>query len=109
MDLEDLQQFDRPLYNSLKYINDHDIDDGSCGDMFFSHTRKNGTEEELTYGGKEIKVSESNKYQFIIVKIDFVTKEIVESQLQSLKRGFYTLIESKWLKNFTSKDLERAI
>lgn len=109
MDLEELQQFDRPLYNSLKYINDNDIDDGSCGDMFFVHLRKSGTEEELTCGGKEIKVTESNKYQFICVKIDFVSKEIVETQLKSLKRGFYSLIDRSWIANFTASDLEKAL
>lgn len=65
MDLKELKQFDRPLYNSLKYINDNNIDDGSCGDMYFTHLRRNGVEEELTAEGKEIKVTEANKYQFI--------------------------------------------
>lgn len=109
MDLDDLQQFDRPLHNSLKYINDNNIDDGSWGDMYFAHLRKNGTEEELTCGGKEIKVTESNKYQFIWVKIDFVTKEIVEPQLKALKRGFYSVIDRKWLKNYTAEDLEKTL
>ena len=109
MELEDLINFDRPLYNSLKYINENDIDDGSCGDMYFAHLRKNGVEEELTCGGKEIKVWEANKYQFVWVKIDFVTKEIVEQQLKAIKKGFLSLIDKKWIKNFTSSDLERAL
>lgn len=98
MSLEDLKQFDQSLYNSLKYISDHNIDDGSCGDMYFTHQRKSGVEEELTYGGKEIKVTESNKAQFVYVKIDFVTKEIVENQLSKLKEGFLSLIHKNWIK-----------
>lgn len=77
--------------------------------MYFTHLRKNGTEEELTQNGKDIKVTEANKYQFICVKTDFVTKEIVESQLSSLKRGFFSLIDKSWLKGFTAEDLERTV
>lgn len=109
LDLDELQQFDRPLYNSLKYINDNAIDDGSCGDMYFVHLRKNGIEEELTCGGKDIKVTDSNKYQFICVKIDFVTKEIVEPQLKALKRGFYSIIDRTWLNDFNADELEKAL
>jgi len=109
MELDEMIEFDRPLYNSLKYINDHNIDDGSCGDMYFTHLRKSGVEEELTMGGKEIKVTEANKYQFIWVKIDFVTKEIVEDQLEHIKRGFFTLINKSWIKGFTADELEKAI
>lgn len=53
--------------------------------MYFTHLRKNGVEEELIQDGKNTKITESNKYQFIVVKIDFVTKEIVEEQLESIK------------------------
>ena len=109
IELKELKQFDRHLYNSLKYINDNNIDDGSCGDMYFTHLRRNGVEEELTSEGKEIQVTEANKYQFICVKIDFVTREIVENQLNSLKRGFLSLIDKSWIKEFTADELEKAI
>jgi hypothetical protein len=109
MELEELKEFDRPLYHSLKYINDNNIEDGSCAEIYFTHLRKDGTEEELTMGGKEIQVTESNKYQFIWVKIDFVTKEIVESQLESLKKGFLSLIQKNWIKGMTCEELEKAI
>jgi len=58
----------------------------------------NGVEEELTAEGSEIKVTEANKYQFICVKIDFVTREIVENQLIAMKKGFLSLIKKEWVK-----------
>ena len=108
--LDELKDFDQPLYNSLKYINNNNIEEGSiCDEMYFTHLRRSGVEEELTPGGKEIKINESNKYQFMCVKIQFVSKEIVESQLNSLKRGFFSLIKQKWIKDFKSDELESAI
>ena len=108
--LDELKDFDQPLYNSLKYINNNNIDEGGVWDeMYFTHLRKNGVEEELTPGGKEIHVNEGNKFEFIWVKIQFVSKEIVESQLNSLKRGFFSLIKKKWIKDFKSDELELAI
>ena len=109
LDLEELKDFDRSLYSSLKYINDNNIDDEVCSEMYFTHSRKNGIEEALIENGKKTKITESNKYQFIWVKIDFVTKEIVESQLESLKRGFLSLINKSWIKDFTSEDLENVL
>lgn len=38
-----------------------------------------------------------------------MTKEIVEPQLSALKRGFLSLIDQSWIKNFTADDLEKAI
>lgn len=70
LDLAELKYFDRPLYNSLKYIDENTIDDGSCGEMYFTHLRKNGVEEELTEGGKLlIQFRCRYHYVFILFKI----------------------------------------
>ena len=107
--LDELKDFDQPLYHSLKYISENNINDGIWDEMYFTHLRKNGVEEELTPGGKKIGVNEGNKFELIWVKIQFVSKEIVEAQLNSLKNGFFSLIKQKWIKDFKSDELELAI
>ena len=61
---------------------------------------------ELAVGGKDIRVTDDNKEQYAVVKIDYMTREIVIDQLKALKRGMNSLIPQSSLKDFTVKEFE---
>lgn len=44
-----------------------------------------------------------------MVKIEYMTKEIVSPQVNALKRGFYKLIPESQIKLFTPEEFERLL
>jgi hypothetical protein len=80
-ELEDLKCFDTVHYNSLRYINENPIDDDPLIEQYFVYEHSDGTVHELAVEGTTIRVTDENKMQYSIVKIDYLTKDIVIGQL----------------------------
>ena len=76
---------------------------------YFVHQHKNGKIHELAVDGAKTKVNDDNKFLYSLVKTEYLTKEIVHSQLKSLKRGFNRLIPESWVNEFTEEELERIV
>lgn len=107
--LDDLRHFDTVLYNSLTYINEASIDADTLIEQYFVHEHADGTVHELAVGGAEIRVTDDNKMQYTLVKVEYLTRDIVIDQLAALKKGFNRLIHQAWLRGFKPEELERAI
>ncbi len=73
------------------------------------HINDGSNTVELKPGGKNIRVTDDNKQEFIRKKCYFIGYQCVSEQLQSLMEGFHKVIPSDWLKIFTSDELEAAI
>lgn len=76
-ELEDLKEFDTIHYNSLKYINENDINDNKLIEQYFVYDKPDGSQHELAVDGAKIRVNDDNKMQYSIVKIEYITKDIV--------------------------------
>jgi hypothetical protein len=107
--LDDLKYFDTVLYNSLSYINEASIDSDSLIEQYFVHEHKDGSVHELAVDGASIRVTDDNKMQYTLVKIEYLTRDIVIDQLQAMKKGFNKIIPAAWLLGFKPEELERAI
>lgn len=76
-DLEDLKCFDTMHFNSLKYINENSIDENKLIEQYFVYDKSDGTTHDLAQDGGKIKVTDDNKMEYTVVKIEYMTKEIV--------------------------------
>lgn len=68
-----MKLFDTVQYNSLKYINENPINQLTIIDQYFVYDLPDGTQHELAVDGAKIKVTDENKMQYIIVKIEYMT------------------------------------
>jgi len=107
--LEDLKDFDRPLYNSLKYISENSINDNTLIEQYFVHENDKGEVHELSINGKSMLVTDNNKMLYVIVKTEYLTKDIVSDQLNAMKMGFNSLISHSWVSDFSDADLENVV
>lgn len=72
-----MKHFDTVQYNSLKYISENKIDELTIIDQYFVYDHPDGRQHELAVDGSKIKVTDENKMQYIIVKIEYMTREVV--------------------------------
>jgi hypothetical protein len=64
---------------------------------------------ELIPGGTFIRVTDSNKKDFIEKKCHYIGYKAVHEQIQSLQEGFYKVIPKDWISIFNTDELEAAI
>ena len=92
IELEDIKDFDLNMYNSLVYIRDNPID----------------TEEMIPTGDNTF-VTDSNKHQFILQRVQDMTLTTVTQQLVGLKSGLNSLLPAQWLSIFEPEELEQVL
>eukprot|EP00923_Selenidium_pygospionis_P035169 GHVN01061327.1.p1 GENE.GHVN01061327.1~~GHVN01061327.1.p1 ORF type:complete len:449 (-),score=87.10 GHVN01061327.1:157-1503(-) len=106
---EDLESVDAQLHKSLKWILDTDID--ACGlieETFSYQCDEFGAQRviELTQGGESVKVTESNKSEFVNLRALHKMKLSVLDQLKALRRGLTQVIPAAVLAVFSPEELE---
>ena len=103
IDLDDLKGFDTQVYNSLKYIQDNQIDEDEYLEQYFEH-EQNGEMHPLIPDGSNIKVTDDNKEQFIMLKSEFMITSFITQQIQAMRNGFQRLINLELLQHFTDQE-----
>jgi len=106
--LEDIEKYDSSVYTSLKYILDNEIDEDEMMEFYYQHEH-DGEMYPLVPDGADIKVSDENKENYIILKIDFLVKNFIGKQIQAIREGFFKLIPLEAVFNFTPKELQYLI
>ena len=101
--LEDLKMFDTQVYNSLKYIQDNQINEDEYFEQYYEHEH-DGEMYPLVPDGSELKVTDENKNEFINLKTEFMIKNFVIEQVHAIRNGFEKLIKLDLLKDFTDSD-----
>lgn len=107
--LADMESVDAEYFNSLVWIQDNDPE---CLDLTFQVEEEvfgEMTETELVSGGKNRKVTEENKTEYIdlVIKWRFVSR--VRDQMTHFLQGVSDIIPLKMIKTFDEGELEFLI
>lgn len=97
--LDDIEHFDTNIYHSLKYMQDNDINDDEYMEFYYVH-EFDDEQYDLWPDGSEVKVTDDNKQEYIILKSEFIVKNFVSEQIESIRNGFEKLIPLTIFKNF---------
>lgn len=95
--LDDLQEFEPDLFNTLKNISKMETGfEDLCMTMSISYDHF-GAEEifELVEGGKDIPLTRENRDDFITLYVDWYFNKSIEKQFKSFKAGFYKVISKE--------------
>ncbi|XP_028399184.1 E3 ubiquitin-protein ligase NEDD4-like [Dendronephthya gigantea] len=106
IDLIDMESVDSEYYNSLQWILDNDAE---VLDLTFSVDEEvlgQVQVVELTPGGANIKLTNTNKSDYIRLIIEWRFVNRVEKQMKKFMEGFNELVPQNQLKMFDERELE---
>ncbi|TGZ69680.1 hypothetical protein CRM22_003589 [Opisthorchis felineus] len=106
--LEDLGLTDHEYYQSLVFIRDNNIDKCDLELYFVASYDLLGAlhEDELIEGGKNIKVTEANKVEYISLMVDWRFSRGISKQTEAVHKGIHEVLEPQWLQLFDERELE---
>ncbi|KER33039.1 hypothetical protein T265_00947 [Opisthorchis viverrini] len=106
--LEDLGLTDHEYYQSLVFIRDNNIDKCDLELYFVASYDLLGAlhEDELIEGGKNIKVTEANKMEYISLMVDWRFSRGISKQTEAVHKGIHEVLEPQWLQLFDERELE---
>lgn len=108
--LSDLETLDPEYCQSLTWIKDNDITD--ILDLSFSVTEdKCGQliERDLKENGRNIPVTEKNKLEYIQRVVKWRVERGVQKQTEALVKGFYEVLDPKYVQMFDARELELVL
>ncbi|KAF6079960.1 WW domain containing E3 ubiquitin protein ligase 2 [Phyllostomus discolor] len=106
--LKDLESIDPEFYNSIIWIKENNLEE--CGlELYFIQDMEilgKVTTHELKEGGENIRVTEENKEEYIMLLTDWRFTRGVEEQTKAFLDGFNEVVPLEWLRYFDEKELE---
>ncbi|XP_019360889.1 PREDICTED: NEDD4-like E3 ubiquitin-protein ligase WWP2 isoform X1 [Gavialis gangeticus] len=106
--LKDLESIDPEFYNSIVWIKENSLEE--CGlELYFIQDMEilgKVTTHELKEGGENIRVTEENKEEYIMLLTDWRFTRGVEEQTKAFLDGFNEVVPLEWLRYFDEKELE---
>lgn len=109
--LEDIQEIEPEIYNTLANIKKLDLNEVPMG-ITFSITYEvwgQPVERELKPGGSLIEVTEDNKLEFIALYLDWIANESIKNQFTPFYKGFNKVMTGHIIKRFNGEELFQAI
>jgi len=105
--LQDIEAVDGEYYKSMKFIMDTD-DVESLDLVFISESDVYGqkVEHELKPNGKNIKVTNENKKEFIELIIQWRFVQRIEKQMSNFMKGFNEIVPQRCIQIFDPKEFE---
>ncbi|GMY07746.1 E3 ubiquitin-protein ligase UPL2-like [Fagus crenata] len=113
----DIEAIDPPYFKNLKWMLENDITDGL--DLTFSidadeekrilYERTEVTDYELIPGGRNIKVTEENKHEYVDLIAEHRLTTAIRPQINAFMEGFNELIPRELISIFNDKELELLI
>ncbi|XP_054165523.1 E3 ubiquitin-protein ligase HECW2-like [Oppia nitens] len=111
--LSDLEYLDAEFHQSLLWLKDNDITDiWESLDLTFSVIEEIAgqvVEKELKAGGRNIAVTERNKKEYIDRMVKWRLERGVVDQTDSLVKGFFEVIDQRFVSVFDARELELVI
>ncbi|ELT92881.1 hypothetical protein CAPTEDRAFT_225074 [Capitella teleta] len=106
--LKDIESIDPEIFNSLKWTEDNDVEEMDLGIYFSTDFEILGKVEqhELKEGGKDIKVSNDNKTEYISLMTNWIFERGVVEQTKAFLDGFNEVVPLQWLQYFDERELE---
>jgi hypothetical protein len=107
VDLADLRFLDCQLHNSLTYISNNDIQDLSLDQFAVVKPSVGGSALfELKPGGSQVDLEESNKAEYLKLRLAFETEKYYGRSLKMLMEGFYEVVPQKLVRMLLPEELE---
>ncbi|XP_053555443.1 NEDD4-like E3 ubiquitin-protein ligase WWP2 isoform X2 [Bombina bombina] len=106
--LRDLESIDPEFYNSIVWIKDNNIEECELELYFVQDMEILGevTSHKLKEEGENIRVTEENKEEFIMLLTNWRFTRGVEEQTKAFLDGFNEVVPLEWLRYFDEKELE---
>ncbi|KRZ13433.1 NEDD4-like E3 ubiquitin-protein ligase WWP2 [Trichinella zimbabwensis] len=106
--LEDLESVDPEFYNSLKWMQENNVDEADLGLYFTMDYSLLGEHlsDELKPGGKDIKLTEENKEEYLNLTVEWRFNRGIQEQTKAFFDGFNEIFPMDWLKIFDERELE---
>uniref|UniRef100_A0A8C7E329 E3 ubiquitin-protein ligase n=1 Tax=Naja naja TaxID=35670 RepID=A0A8C7E329_NAJNA len=106
--LKDLESIDPEFYNSITWIKENSVEESSLELYFIQDMESLGkvTSHELKEGGENLRVTEENKEEYIMLLTDWRFTRGVEEQTKAFLDGFNEVAPLEWLRYFDEKELE---
>jgi len=106
-DLEDLATVDKPLYNSLKYIQENSINGSDIFEEYFvTPSPLDGSQIELVTNGAQVQITDENKDDFIKLQLEWIGKKLILKKVQAFLSGLHQVIPEETLQVYTVEELE---
>lgn len=104
--LDDLALVETDVFRSLEWMLDNAVTE-ELGLTFTTPDFGNPSlEVELTPGGADIVVTDSNKFQFIRAKVRQITYDRISEQVDAFVTGFHSIVPQKYLRLLSAQELE---
>jgi len=108
--LDDLATLDKQLYNSLVFLRDNPIDDDVIFEEYFTVVNPmDGEEVELIPNGKETRICDDNKSEYIQLILDWLGKKSIEPKVKSLLDGIYHVVPKDFFQIFDIQEVEMLL
>ncbi|XP_070617813.1 LOW QUALITY PROTEIN: NEDD4-like E3 ubiquitin-protein ligase WWP2 [Erythrolamprus reginae] len=106
--LRDLESIDPEFYNSILWIKENSLEECALELYFIQDMEVLGkvTTHELKEGGENLRVTEENKEEYIMLLTDWRFTRGVEEQTKAFLDGFNEVAPLEWLRYFDEKELE---
>jgi atrophin-1 interacting protein 4 len=107
--LVDLESVDPEFYNSIKYIQETDLNEVEDLYLVFADSYEilgKVQSVDLKPGGSDISVVEENKEEYIRLVVHGRFTRGIEDQTKSFLEGFNEIVPSQWLQYFDEKEIE---
>ncbi|KAM3178996.1 hypothetical protein ACTXT7_001503 [Hymenolepis weldensis] len=111
LSLKDIQTVDEEYYNSLKFIQENSVDKADLELYFVADYEHFGQQisRELKPGGKDIKVTDENKQEYLDLMVNWRFTRGTEEQMQAFIEGFADVFPLQWLQYFDERELEMIL
>ncbi|ONK77230.1 uncharacterized protein A4U43_C02F4420 [Asparagus officinalis] len=113
----DIEAIDPDYYKNLKWMLENDI--GDVLDLTFSmdadeeklilYEREDVTDSELIPGGRNIRVTEENKHEYVDRVVEHRLTTAIRPQINAFMEGFNDMIPRELVSIFNDKELELLI
>nr|GMC47383.1 E3 ubiquitin-protein ligase UPL1 [Ipomoea batatas] len=113
----DIEAVDPDYYKNLKWMLENDVSD--IPDLTFSmdadeekhilYEKTEVTDFELKPGGRNIRVTEETKHEYVDLVADHILTNAIRPQINSFLEGFNELIPGELISLFNDKELELLI
>lgn len=107
IELSDLKDINEQMYESLKFIEENDID-GIGVNFEINYKNEFGILQtyELKENGRNIELGNENKYEYIKLMLEYQFRESIKEQINSFLDGFYSIIPIGTIKMLSPYELD---
>ena len=108
----DMEDLDPDFYRNLQMLTEINLDDNDLHEYYFAYEEEEFGRivmKELVPGGKNIRVTETNKMDYIKEICHMKMTKEINSQIQNFLEGFYEMVPKHLVGIFDAKELELLI